>query len=157
MLFDRFTELFKCNRDKISCALLTFGDYSRVEKGWRYSFGVDDDQSWKMVFHRSSAARFDETKRCLCQLLNSSTTFDDGILDNLIQQYIARCEANSTYEWRYYFIKYPSFRPNRYGKYWIKPVSKYCMYALWTQQKLSENAFQPYLKVIVINPNPVFI
>ena len=147
-LFDRFTELFKCDKDKISCALLTFGDYSRVEKGWRYSFGINDSQSWRMIFHQNSSARFDETKRCLCQLLNSSTTFNDGILDNLIQQYIAKCEANSTYEWRYYFVKYPSFRPNRYGKYWIKAESKYCMYALWTQQKVSENAFQPYLKKI---------
>ena len=24
LLFDRFIELFKCNRDRISCALLTF-------------------------------------------------------------------------------------------------------------------------------------
>ena len=101
-----------------------------------------------MIFHRSSASRFDETKRCLCQLLNSSTTFDDVILDNLIQQYIARCESNSLYEWRYYFIKYPVFRPNKFGKYWIKVESKNCMYALWTQHKVSENAFQPYLKVI---------
>lgn len=147
-LFDRFTELFKCDKDKISCALLTFGDYSRVERGWRYSFGVDDSQSWKMIFHQSSAARFDQTKRCLVQLLNSSKTFNDNILDNLIQQYVAQCESNSIYEWRYYFIKYSSFRPNRYGKYWIESTSKYCMYALWTQQKVSENAFQPYLKEI---------
>jgi len=147
-LFDRFTELFKCDKDKISCALLTFGDYSRVERGWRYSFGVDDSQSWKMIFHQSSAARFDQTKRCLVQLLNSSTTFNDNVLDNLIQQYVAQCENNSIYEWRYYFIKYSSFRPNRYGKYWIESTSKYCMYALWTQQKVSENAFQPYLKEI---------
>lgn len=144
----RFTELFKCDKDKISCALLTFGDYSRVERGWRYSFGVDDSQSWKMIFHQSSAARFDQTKRCLVQLLNSSTTFNDNVLDNLIQQYVAQCESNSIYEWRYYFIKYSSFRPNRYGKYWIESTSKYCMYALWTQQKVSENAFQPYLKEI---------
>ena len=147
-LFDRFTELFKCDKDKISCALLTFGDYSRAERGWRYSFGVDDSQSWKMIFHQSSAARFDQTKRCLVQLLNSSTTFNDNVLDNLIQQYVAQCESNSIYEWRYYFIKYSSFRPNKYGKYWIESTSKYCMYALWTQQKVSENAFQPYLKEI---------
>ena len=150
-LFDRFTDLFNCDKDKISCALLTFGDYSRVEKGWRYSFGVENDQSWKMIFHKGSATRFEDTKRCLVQLLNSSPTFDNNILDRIINQYLFDCENNSIYEWRYYFIKYPQFRPNRYGKYWIEPESKYCMYALWTQQKVSENAFQPYLKVI--DPN----
>lgn len=148
LLFDRFTELFKCTKDIISCALLTFGDYSRVEKGWRYSFGVDDDQSWKMIFHQSSAARFNETKRCLVALLNSSASFNDNVLNNLIQQYIMQSETDSIYEWRYYFIKYKTFRPNRYGKYWITAESKYCMYALWSQQKVSENAFQPYLKEI---------
>ena len=147
-LFDRFTELFKCDKDKISCALLTFGDYSRVEKGWRYSFGVDDIASWKMIFHQSSAARFDETKKCLVQLLNSSSNFNNDILDNIINQYLFDSKSKSIYEWRYYFIKYSEFRPNKYGKYWISAESKYCMYALWTQQKVSENAFQPYLKVI---------
>lgn len=147
-LFDRFTELFKCDKDKISCALLTFGDYSRVEKRRRYSFGVADSQSWRMIFHQSSATRFDETKRCLVQLLNSSVAFDDSVLDNLIHQYVMQCETNAIYEWRYYFIKYSSFRPNRYGKYWNESTSKYCMCALWTQQKLSENAFQPFLREI---------
>ena len=147
-LFDRFTELFKCDKDKISCALLTFGDYSRVEKGWRYSFGINDSQSWRMIFHQSSAARFDDTKRCLVQLLSSSQTFNNTVLDNTINTFITNCESKSLYEWRYYFIKYPIFRPNKFGKYWIKAESKYCMYALWTQQKVSENAFQPYLKEI---------
>lgn len=85
-----------------------------------------------MIFHQSSATRFDETKRCLVQLLNSSTTFDDSVLDNLIHQYVMQCETNAIYEWRYYFIKYSSFRPNRYGKYWNESTSKYCMCALWT-------------------------
>ncbi|MDY0143637.1 MAG: DUF262 domain-containing protein [Bacteroidales bacterium] len=148
VLFDRFTELFTCNKDKISCALLTFGDYSRVERNWRYSFGATDSQSWKMIFHQSSAARFDETKNCLVQLLSSSTTFNNQVLDGLINNYITNCETNLLFEWRYYFVKYSVFRPNRYGKYYIKTDSKYCMFALWTPQQMSQNAFQPYLKAI---------
>lgn len=122
VLFDRFTELFTCNKDKISCALLTFGDYSRVERNWRYSFGATDAQSWKMIFHQSSAARFDETKNCLVQLLSSSTTFNNQVLDGLINNYITNCETNLLFEWRYYFVKYSVFRPNRYGKYYIKQI-----------------------------------
>lgn len=147
-LFYKFIELFRCTKDKISCALLTFGDYSRVEKNWRYTFGTDDSQSWKMLFHQSNAAGFDKTKEYLVQLLKSSPSFSDDLLDDLINDFISKCEQSSTYEWRYYFVKYNEFRPNRYGKYWIKLESKYEMCALWAQQHMSENAFQTYLKVI---------
>lgn len=150
-LFDKFNELFNCDKDKISCALLTFGEYSRVEHGWRYSFGVNNEQSWKMLFHKSSADGFENTKDCLVKLLNASEKFNNDILDSIINKYINDCELNRVYDYRYYFIKYDAFRPNRYGKYWIERESKYCIRVLWTEKNVSENSFQPFLKQI--DPN----
>ncbi|MBQ8636354.1 DUF262 domain-containing protein [bacterium] len=150
-LFDRFTELFKCNEDKISCALLTFGDYSRKEKSYIYQFGTSGEyyqQTWRDVFHQSSSKGFETTKDCLVKLLKSSQNFTNDILDEFINKYIKDCEINSIYDWRYYFIKYPFFRPNRYGKYFINGDNKYLIDVLWSAKKLSENAYQPFLKSI---------
>ena len=149
ILFDKFGELFKCDKDKISCALLTFGDcYRRIGKSEIYQFGSTNSQSWKLLFQKRSADGFEEIKYCLVQLLSSSVILNNESLDILINDYIERCALNSTYDWKYYFIKYQSFRPNRSGKYLIEPENKYCMYALWAPKRMSENAFQTYLNEI---------
>lgn len=148
-IFDRFTELFTCTRDKITCALLTMGDYSRIERNnWRRQLGADKDAAWKFLFHQSLAGRFTETKKCLVALLQKSDHFDDNILDKIINDFLTQCEKDNNYDWRYYFVKYKEFRPGRDGKYWIVEGQPYCINALWTSQKLSENAYQPFLKII---------
>lgn len=148
-LFDRFFELFTCDRDKITCALLTMGDYSRIERNnWRRQLGAYKDTAWKFLFHQSIAGRFAETKKCLVALLQRSNHFDNDILDKIIKDYLAQCDKDSIYDWRYYFVKYKEFRPERYGKYWIEGRSSYCINALWTAQNMSENAYQPFLKII---------
>lgn len=149
-VFSRFTDTFNCDRDLVSCALLTFGDYSRVEKGWRYTFGTkSNDAPWKFIFHKSAGAEgFEKTKNVLVALLRSNDHIDNDYLKSLKENYIANCEANSLFDWRYYFIKYDVFRPDRYGKYWIKDNNYYEIYAMVTQSKLSEYAYQPFLKVV---------
>ena len=149
-VFSRFTDVFNCDRDLVSCALLTFGDYSRVEKGWRYTFGTkSNDAPWKFIFHKSAGAEgFEKAKNVLVALLRSNDYIDNEYLKSLKENYIANCEANSLFDWRYYFIKYDVFRPDRYGKYWIKDNNYYEIYAMVTQSKLSEYAYQPFLKVV---------
>ena len=49
-LFERFSELFSCDRDKVTCALLTEGDYSRLERnGWRRQLGSEKDSAWRFL------------------------------------------------------------------------------------------------------------
>lgn len=149
-VFSRFTDVFNCDRDLVSCALLTFGDYSRVEKGWRYTFGTkSNDAPWKFIFHKSAGAEgFEKAKNVLVALLRSGVRIDNAYLKSLKDDYISNCEANHLFDWRYYFIKYDVFRPDRYGKYWIKNNNYYEIYAMVTQSKLSEYAYQPFLKVV---------
>lgn len=149
-LFKRFDEAFSCDRDLLSCALLTFGDYSRVEKNWRYTFGTrTNDTPWKFLFHMNAVAKgFEKTQAVLISLLNSNEHIDEEYLKKLVNNYLEKCENERLYDWRYYFIKYDEFRPDRYGKYWVKDQNYYQIYALFTSTKLSENSYQPFLKII---------
>lgn len=149
--FKKFIALMKCNRDLVDCALLTIGNYSQMEKSWgRYIFGTASRQdSWRKLFHKGSADGFDNTKRILGELLSRTDMPDNNFLQGVIDGYIQECNKKSLFDWRYYYINYAEFRPNRYGKYyWADLASNpYVFSALWTEVKESENAYQPLLKV----------
>ena len=147
--FKRFISLFECDYDKITCALLIKGDYQQVENGWRYQLGSTRAQSWQNLFHRSALVKnFEETREILDKLLSGAEKFSDDYLQKIIDDYITDCERKTKFEWTYYFVKYKDFRPPRYGKYWWRDFEKepYCFAALWTEQKMSTNSYQPFLK-----------
>ena len=150
--FRRFFSLFNCDYDKISCALLVMGDYFQVDgNGWRYQLGSTRPQSWQNLFHKSASTRgFEETKEILDKLLSSVKFFSDEYLQKIIGEYLAACEDKSEFDWQYYFMKYKDFRPTRYGKYWWHDFvnAPYCFAALWTEQKMSANSYQPFLKAV---------
>ena len=146
--FKRFISLFKCDYDKINCALVAMGDYFQIFKG-RYLFGADKPQSWKDLFHKSSSrSGFGETQKNLLKLLKRTNNFNDDFLDKIISEYIAYCERNNFFEWSYYYVKYPVFRPNRYGKYdWQNFDEEPYQFIAWlTDKRWSDNAYQPFLK-----------
>lgn len=150
--FGRFIALFKCDYDKIACALLTVGDYMQIDSnGQRYQLGSDKPQSWQNLFHKSALVKnFDETEDSLWQLLHGAENFSDAYLQGLIDDYLAKCESNSEFAWTYYFIKYAAFRPRRYGRYWWENFdgAPYCFVTLHEQKKRSTNSYQPFLKAI---------
>ena len=148
-LFNRFKMLFSCSYDKISCALLSIGDYTQ-SNSWRRQLGSTLDESWENLFHKSSNSNYDGTKTVLRKLLEKSDKLTNKILNEIIDEYIEKCESSKEYPWEYYFIKYPCFRPNRYGKYYWRSYDnkKYEFSAMFTRDKLSQNAFQPFLKEI---------
>ena len=148
-LSDKFIKLFSCDRDLVSCALLTICDYSQRERNWRYTLGTrKNDSSWIFLFHKSSATNSEETKRAIITLLRQVDDISEDALNTLCNEFLSRCEADSSYPWRYYFIKYPQFRPDSYGKYSFEPNEQYTMLALTTKQNISEYSFQPFLKII---------
>ena len=57
-------------------------------------------------------------------------------------------EESSRFPWRYYYVKYDSFRPGRYGKHGIsdRKGRPYVTTVMWTASNYSENAYVPYLK-----------
>lgn len=146
----RFASLFTCNKDNIDCALMTIGNYAQRERnGWRYQVGSSGNLSaWEALFHRSANEGFENTKRILVELLKSHETFSDGVLDSMIEDFIHKSEAKKEYPWTYYYVKYPIFRPGKYGKLSNGNASEapYMFAVLTTKKAWSENTYMPYLK-----------
>lgn len=152
-MFERFEELFRCNRDAIDCALLVMGDYTQADRnGWRYQIGSRNiAKSWINLFHNGAATGFEETKKVLQRLLTLEGAFTNEMLYGIKADYITKCEEKGLYDWRYYYVKYAeAFRPGRYGKiHWVDKVgAPYEVLMLHAELYLSENAYQPFLKLI---------
>ena len=151
--FKKFTQLFKCKKDAIDCALLVMGDYTQKDRNnWRYQIGSSSvSKAWINLFHNSAAIGVKSTKLALQKLLEFGDEYSDDILYQIATDYIKECEEKSVFDWRYYYIKYPNvFRPGRYGKIcWEnKEKEPYKLLMLHTELYLSQNAYQPFLKII---------
>lgn len=151
--FKRFAELFKCNRDAVDCALLMMCDYTQRDRnGWRYQIGSRYIlKAWTNLFHMGAASGFENTKEAMGNLLSIDEPFSDEMLYQIKADYIAECEKTSLFDWRYYYVKYqPAFRMGRYGKiHWAnKEQAPYEMLMLYSELYLSQNAYQPFLKLI---------
>lgn len=104
--FDKFRMLFDNVADKILIhrALLIFDDYSQTAPGNVHYMGNQNDSTWRDLFHPSNKrGQFERTSNALNSLLQNITDFSDEGLLSLINGFIETC---STYDWRYYFIKY---------------------------------------------------
>ena len=149
---DRFEELFKCKWDNIDCALMAIGDYGQLERNkWRYQYGSKGIAlAWQELFHKSANIGFENTSKILVELLSLHETIDDETLKLIASEYIQKCEEQSEYPWRYYYIKYPEFRPGSYGKLsnLHATATPYLFSVLQTRSQWSPNTYMPFLKVV---------
>lgn len=147
---DRFESLFRCGWDKIDCALMALGNYSQQERNrWRYQFASSSMQlAWSELFHISTNAGFDNTHRVLLSLLSKHQTFTNEKLQAISEDFLKTCETAQEYPWRYYYIKYPEFRPGSYGKMSNNDAAKspYLFSVMQTKTYWSSNTYIPYLK-----------
>lgn len=153
-LGSRFDSLFACDFDNIDCALMTLGFYGQMDVNKkRYQVGSGtrrNETSWKSLFHKSNSVGFERTKEILICLLSKCDAFSDDKLVEIKTNYINACETLSVFDWRYYYVKYPVFRPKSYGKLWWDDFTNkpYEMYVLQTKANWSENTYQPFLKEV---------
>ncbi len=147
---NRFWSLFSFDKDLIDRALMSIGDYSQQERNTRrYQFASKSmEVAWDSLFHKSTNKGFENTSKILVQLLSKAEEFTDKLLDQIVAGFISSCEESRTYPWRYYYVKYDSFRPGRYGKYSNddKENEPYMFYVMQTQSNWSSSAYMPYLK-----------
>lgn len=145
----RFASLFECDWNLIDRALMSIGDYGQRERNWwRWQYASKwMGAAWNALFHRSANAGFERTSKVLVELLSRSETFSDDTLRQIADEFLVSCEATSRYPWRYYYVKYDSFRPGRHGKMRIrdKDGNPYLTTVMWTGSQVSENAYIPYL------------
>ena len=147
--FTKFSKLFECNWDLVDCALMATGDYKQSSQSRRFQLGSwKIEKAWILLFHKSANKGYENTKKILRDLLDSLDEISDESLKWISNNYIAECEKNKDYSWRYYYIKYLEFRPGRYGKCSWRDIEKgmYKMHILWTETKWSENSYNPFLE-----------
>ena len=101
--FSLFSNWSKEKMDKIDCAMMSLGDYGQKEYSGRYQYAsYDKEEVWRKLFHRSGNPDFAKTKNVLLNLLAKSESFDDNVLQKIIDDFIAECEEKHEYPWRYY-------------------------------------------------------
>ncbi len=148
----RFASLFSCNWDMIDCALMSIGDYGQQERNkWRYQYASKSLLfAWDELFHRSANIGFEHTREILISLLGKHESFTNEILKQIRDEFLASCETASLYPWRYYYVKYQSFRPGSYGQYSNMHAENkpYLFSVMQTRSQLSSNTYMPYLKEV---------
>lgn len=147
--FNKFRELFDCSWDLVDCAMLASGDYYRRDNDWRIQMGSHStEKAWRELFNSSSQSKgYANTKATMAKLLSLPVISEEAI-SRIIEDYISRHETDSLFPWQYYYIKYPSFRPGRYGKYTMYEHIPYRMAVIWAPQYESSNTYQPFLNEI---------
>lgn len=151
--FERFTALFECDWDNVDCALMAKGFYPQQEKNnWRYQFGSSAlGSAWRELFHRSANKGFENTSKILQSLLNTDKAINDVYLVDVIDEFLKQSESKNVYEWRYYYVKYPDFRPGSYGKFFAVDYKGegYVFLAMTTAKRPAANTtYQPFMRVI---------
>lgn len=103
---------------------------------------------WDELFHKSANAGFDNTKDILIKLLEKSETFTNELLQQIADEFIQECETSNEYPWRYYYVKYPEYRPGSYGKLSNSKAAEkpYMFSVLQTKSQWSSNTYMPFLK-----------
>ena len=157
-LFPRFAELFACDWDAVDCVLVATGDYRQQDRNkWRYQLGSSGANggggrrisvAWQKLFHRtkSNEKSFERTGEVLRTLLSHAESLTDDALREVADDYLNDCETKKRYDWRYYYIKYPSFRRGRYGTYeWADVGKTYECFAFWSESYPSSLMCQPFL------------
>jgi hypothetical protein len=99
---------------RLASSLLTKGDYSR-SLGSRRQFGVpglrQGGGSWRDVLTSGSREGRGAMRNALDELLvdvaGREGTAEDS-LDEIVREWLAARETEGLYDWRYYFVRYPS-------------------------------------------------
>lgn len=155
-LYQRFIQVFNtCSRDAIDCAMLATYDYSQRINNWCIQLGSGNQgeigyKAWYALFHPTGKITdFNKTKKSLRSLLETDVKIDNKYLQDRIDAYLSECRTKNQYDWRYYYIAYPCFRPCRYGKYTMYDDQPYALVALFSEKRESSNAYQCMLQALI--------
>ena len=149
-LADNFISLFKCDLDKISCALMSIDFYGQKEANGRYQIGTPkNDSAWNSLFHKSANTGFEDTHRILVELLKKGPFTNDS-LGQIAQDFMDRCEMENQYKWCYYYVKYPEFRSGGQGKLSNEKQEEnpFLYLVLEGSRMFPHSTFLPYLKIV---------
>lgn len=98
-------------------ALISVGEYQRQRTGSRpFLFGTSSkrhDNAWRELLTGAPRGSLQRTRATLGELLDRVAAADTALAETLkaiTNEYLATCEAEHRYDWRYYMAKYPAMR-----------------------------------------------
>lgn len=154
--FRLFEELFSCDWDLVDRALMATGFYMVKEsRNRKYRAGSSKiREAWRKIFHAGKGDDAGKTGAVLRNLLDAlyrvhpeeDRKVEDADLRKIADTYLAACETGNRHTYRYYYVKYPFFRPGRYGLYQREDHGG--LNVLVAEFQKSENAYDPFLYAI---------
>lgn len=151
-LVDTFLSLFSGAHEfvKIHRAMLAIGDYRQNDSS-RYYLGNHNRATWSQLLHKSrDRSNFEEKTMSVLRILLQRIK-DGENLDTIINKYLSEKEEAHTYDWRYYFVKYPDMLRGAEGKLkWEDESNDYIITTL-NKNQLNGQHWNPFLNVLYQN------
>lgn len=109
-------------------ALLAFGPYQRQRGNARpFFFGTSSkrhENAWRLLLTGGFRDALRPTRQVLGAFLDrvaGSPAEVGDTLKNIAADYLAECEEEGRFDWRYYMVKYPAMRENGSSTYFAEP------------------------------------
>jgi hypothetical protein len=131
-------------------ALLAMGDYARTPRPFVFQLGSGTNEAaWREVFTAPAAkSSIEPTRTALGKLLDIVASERGDIaacLERLQNEWLA---SQQTYDWRWYFVKYPAMRAGRSGVYVSAQRTLGFDVCMLDKSGLNSNYRDPYLSAI---------
>ena len=149
-LVDTFVSLFDSTPEfvKIHRAMLAIDNYMQTDSS-RYYMGNHNRSTWSQLLHKSrNRNNFEKTMAVLRMLLQRIKNGES--LDIIINKYLSEKEEEQTFDWRYYFVKYPDMLRGADGELTWDNSNDYICTTL-NKHQFNGQHWNPFLNVIYQN------
>ena len=149
-LVDTFVSLFGSTPEfvKIHRAMLAIDNYMQTDSN-RYYMGNHNRSTWSQLLHKSrNRNNFEKTMAVLRMLLQRIKNGES--LDIIINKYLSEKEEEQTFDWRYYFVKYPDMLRGADGELTWDDSNDYICTTL-NKHQFNGQHWNPFLNVIYQN------
>lgn len=149
-LVDTFASLFDSTPEfvKIHRAMLAIDNYMQTDSN-RYYMGNHNRSTWSQLLHKSrNRNNFEKTMAVLRMLLQRIKNGES--LDIIINKYLSEKEEEQTFDWRYYFVKYPDMLRGADGELTWDDSNDYICTTL-NKHQFNGQHWNPFLNVIYQN------
>lgn len=149
-LVDTFVSLFDSTPEfvKIHRAMLAIDNYMQTDSS-RYYMGNQNRSTWSQLLHKSrNRNNFEKTMAVLRMLLQRIKNGES--LDIIINKYLSEKEEEQTFDWRYYFVKYPDMLRGADGELTWDDSNDYICTTL-NKHQFNGQHWNPFLNVIYQN------
>lgn len=112
-------------------ALLAVGEYQRRRTNSRpFLFGTSSQRhegAWRELLTGPPREALRPTREVLCEFLDRVSATPLSLIDAMAAittEYLARCEAEARFDWRYYMVKYPAMREGGSSTYFAERIDE---------------------------------